>query len=272
MRCSKRRLPALLLTAIAATAACAVAPEDAPWPSDLPLEEGLARLGRVRAIHPVSEPPGTVVLIRDRHVLGGTITRVPAAQREIHRIHRTLLERLAGAGFALAGCEYPEGPLARTGEAARHFERVERAIEEGERLDALSFYQPVRWAVELAGRMEFVGVEDPDLYGKDVEDLDRVLEARRGLTTFGQRETPEARRERRLSLRRDEEDALRRIRANVDERGRRAARNLLEAMAARGVSKAVLIQGAAHIPAAADVLAGQGLRVFVFEAPAAALR
>ncbi|HYC76735.1 MAG TPA: hypothetical protein VEI02_03805 [Planctomycetota bacterium] len=247
-----------------ACAACSVAPP--PLPADAPLDAVLARHGEAATVpaEPVDSRPSPleVVLVRDRHFAGDGITYVDEGLRAVQREHRRLLDDLVGRGFRLLAVEWRKGPLPGDDDplAAAHRDAVRRALETGDDLDRWSIYQPIRYEMELAGRAVVVGVEDPELYDADVAALERLLDLARASrldegTDGGARDA--GRLAERARIRRA-------MRLRIAPRGRAVARNLLLAMEAYDARRAVLLVGAAHVPAASAELAARGVPHRVF--------
>jgi hypothetical protein len=275
------------LAAAALFCGCATAPP--PLPLGTPIEVVLAAHGVAEratsaprpASNPTSRPESSadsrpdsrstrvVVVVMDRHFAGGGLTYVDDDLRALQREHRRLVADLLDRGFALFGAEWRRGPLPKDDDpaAAAHRDRARRALEEGDDLDRLSIYQPIRFEVEFDGRLSVVGVEDPKLYDADVAALERLQD----LATLKRRHDTADGPDDDAIL---EEWARLRVamRARIAPRGRAAARALIEEMDARGAERAILVLGAAHVPAAAEELATLGVDAFVFTAPSFARR
>jgi hypothetical protein len=231
-----------------------------PSPSvALPLREALACLGSVREVDGAPSPE--VVLLRDRHAVGPGIFYVDEELRAFQRDQRAVVRHLVARGFDLLGCEHTLGPIPRSPAAEDHIAVIEEARASGDDLNRWSVFQPLRYEIEFQGRLQVIGVEDPALYQADLETLskiEKVVQARRFSEAGGPSQSELAREQARL---------LALIRANVAERGRLAARNLLAIMKERSSRKAILMLGASHIPAASAELAAENVRHYVFEAP-----
>lgn len=249
--------------ALAIVASCAT--ERPLAPADAPLAEALAAHGTAEFF------PGAaaeeVVVVRDRHYVGGGITFVDDDLRTLQREHGRLVADLVGRDFGLMGAEWRRGPLPDDDVAEAHREAAREALETGDDLNRRSIYQPIRYEVEFAGRLAVVGVEDPEMYDADVSALDVLTELsrlrRRHDTTDG---PSDAEIERRWN------DVRRAMRARTAPRGREAAKNLLAAMRDRGVRRAILLIGAAHVPAVAEGLRAEGVPHYVFTARSFARR
>jgi hypothetical protein len=242
----------LLLTACAA-------PGGAPsLPPSLPLVEALRTLGTVDVVDGAASPE--VVLLKDRHAVGQGIFQVDEELRAFQRDQRAVVGGLVARGFTLLGCEHTLGPIPRHAAAQDHLEAIEQVRVAGDDLNGWSVFQPLRYEVELGPRLEVFGVEDPALYRQDLDTLvkiEDVIATRRAAGSSGN-----------LGRRLDAEERrlLGQIRANVDERGRLAARNLLDLARARGAERAILLLGASHVPAASKALQEASVRHYVFEA------
>ena len=282
---------ALCAAATAFIHGCATAPP--PLPPDAPIEAVLAAHGRFERVaaesRPVSRPtsvaaaasqaaadasasgpesrpagPRLVVVVRDRHFAGGGLTYVDDDLRALQREHRRLIADLVSRGFELLGAEWRRGPLPGDDDAAAaaHRDRARRALEEGDELDRLSIFQPIRYEVEFEGRLCVVGVEDAAMYDADVAALDRLQDL---LTARRRHDTSTG----------PDDDAIfgdwatirRGMRSRIAPRGRAAARAVVEEMDDRGLDRAILLIGAAHVPAAADELATLGVDGVLFTAP-----
>jgi hypothetical protein len=237
--------------------ACQVAPPP-PGP-EASLVSGLGYYGRVLAIDGEER---TVVVIKDRHPVHGAITRTRGPIRRVQEQNHGAVSFLVAKGFTVLGCEAPLGPLPLEGPARRHRDAIEEASAARDSLDALTVFQPIRYEMEFADALEVLGVEDPELYGADVERLKRILEIRRALARNDVSvAAPEA-------LAANERELRQEIRAGADERGRRAAANLLEAMEEAGSDRGILLLGGAHARGAAEELGKLGVRILVFECAA----
>jgi hypothetical protein len=200
------------------------------------------------------------VLLKDRHAVGAGIFVVDDELRAFQRDQRVVVGHLVSRGFTLLGCEHTLGPIPMNDAALDHVEAIERARDSRDDVNRWSIFQPLRYQVELGGRLDVVGVEDPVLYAEDLETLgqiEKVAQAGRFPSAGGPSKE---------ALDAEQKRLLRKIRANVDARGSLAARNLLDVMRERGRSPAMLLLGASHIPAAAAELEKAGVRHVVFEA------
>jgi hypothetical protein len=257
---TRRRFPALRTFAatLLLLGACATTPA---VPADAPTTAVLAAYGAVESF------PGElgidVVVIRDRHYVGGGITYVDEDLRRLQAEHRRLIGALVERGYRLLGAEWRKGPLPVDDVAEDHRAAVRETLAEGDDLDRRSIYQPIRYEVEFAGRLTVFGVEDPTLYDRDVaalEELTAVARAkRRHDTTKG---PTDAQLDARFA------EIRRGMRLRIDERGRASALNLLAETAARGERRAILLTGAAHVPAAVAALRDAGATIHVFTAAA----
>jgi hypothetical protein len=246
---------------LSAVIGCA-GPDERPGPTpSQPLDAALASLGSATLVEGREGVTGEVVLIKDRHAVGPGIFQVDEKQRAFHREQRAVVGHLVARGFTLLGCEHTLGPLPRNAAADDHLAVIARAKADGDDVNGWSVFQPLRYEVELQGRLTVLGVEDPDLYQQD---LDTLAQIEKTLRVASDREKSG------LSAKAlsDEETRLRRkITANVGARGAAAARNLVAAMRERGVDKAILMLGASHVPGASAELQAAGVRHWVFEAP-----
>jgi hypothetical protein len=248
-----RAFPALVAILLAA-AGCAT---DAPAP---PLDAPTSALLEIRgaATFVPGNLPVEVVVVKDRHFVGGGLTYVDDDLRRLQHEHRRLVGDLADRGFRLLGAEWRKGPLPLDGAAEDHRAAVRDALAEGDDLDRWSIYQPIRYETEFQDRLEVIGVEEPALYDADVAALERLIELARAERRAG--EADAAGRAERARLRRA-------MVGRIDDRGAAAARNLAEAMRDRRASKAILLLGAAHVPAASRTLQEMGVPHHVFTAP-----
>lgn len=236
---------------------CASAPT---LPADATTVEVLAAYGGYTT--ETGATPEEIVVIRDRHYIGGGITFVDDELRALQREHGRLVAALVDRGYRLLGAEWRKGPLPDDDAARAHRQAARDVMEEGDDLNRRSIYQPIRYEVEHAGRLTVLGVEDASLYDQDVKALETLTALsqarRRHDTTTGPSESE-------LDLRWAK---LRRaMKARIDPRGRASARNLLEAMRERKERKAILLVGAAHVPGAAAELKDLGVTFHVFTAP-----
>lgn len=200
-----------------------------------------------------------VVIIADRHSIGAGIGYVSEGHRAQQMEQARAIEWLVNHGYTILGSEFELGPIPTDGAAAEHRTSIESAIEEGDDLNRWSHFQPVRYAVTLAPRLAVWGVEDPVLYAADVKDLDAILDIRDFRKHREGQSTPTD-----SELDRKEAALKARIRSHVDQRGRAAARNLLELANARGATRVILMLGAAHCGAAAGECAASGAAVTLF--------
>lgn len=232
-----------------------------PGPSvAIPLLDALASMGAVDEFPGAADTP-EIVILKDRHAVGPGIFYVDEELRGFQRDQHAVMTHLVARGFRLLGCEHALGPLPENAAAADHRAVIDEARASGDDLNRWSVYQPIRYAVEFAGRLEVLGVEDPALYQADLDtlsQLERTIQARQAGSQGGPSARQFAAEETRLLLK---------IRANVDARGAAAAQNLVELMRRRGSDKAILMLGASHVPSAAAALTAAGVRHFVFEAP-----
>lgn len=219
------------------------------------LVTGLRTLGRVETFVEADGP--LVVVIKDRHAVHGAITRVRGRLRSVQTENSRAVRFLVSKGFRLLGCEAPRGDLPEEGPARAHREAVREALADGDDVNALTVYQPLRYAVEFAERLVVKGVEDPELYAADVAALEEIIELR-GILTRNDTE-----REHVAELVKKERQLVRLVRSHADARGRYAAENLLKAAA--GQERAMLMLGGAHAPGIVSALREQGARVILFE-------
>lgn len=253
--------PAILL------AGCVV-PEPGP---EVPLDEGLRMFGEVAFVRPQTPNTGLphlqVVLIRDRHVVHGTITWERGPLRDIRRDNRHAIGFLIRKGFALLGCEASRGPLPDDdGPSAAHRAAVRDALARGDRLHDLTVYQPIRYEEEFRDVLTVLGMEDPTLYKADAERLGQILEVR---PLIGRADIPEGTRN---EAARTMLTHMKAISANVDARGRAAACNLIEHMLVEGNDRAMLLLGGAHAAGALAAFRDQGVTVRVFQCKSYARR
>jgi hypothetical protein len=254
------RSPKLLLPAVlAALAGCAATPEHASPSTGTPLGAALATLGSATFVAGTGE--GEVVILKDRHAVGPGIFYVDEDLRAFQREQHAVVSHLVARGFTLLGCEHDLGPLPRNQAAADNIAVIERARAEHDDLDRWSVFQPLRYEVEFEGRLQVLGVEDPALYGQDLDTLDQIEKTRRA-ASFHDAGGPSPQ-----ALAREEVRLLGKIRANVAARGAAAGVNLLAAMKERGATKAILMLGAAHVPAASAALKAAGVGHWIFETP-----
>jgi hypothetical protein len=232
---------------------CASPPRIAPGAT---LEAGLSALGTVEVSPPGGpEARGTIVVLADLHPLHGGILR---SRDEFYGVRRDLGEAVAWLveqHFALLGCEWKAGPLPKDATALAHRAAYARAIQEHDDVNAWTLYQPIRLEQEFRSRLLVVGVEDPELYDRDVARLRELRE----LATDEQ-PTPE------IVIRKRRLEAA--IRAQSNARGERAAEILVQAMESRGFNRAALLLGRAHTAAAVKALSSAGYRVLRFESHA----
>ena len=239
---------------------CAGCAGPAAPPRDAPVATVLQFHGRAETHQ--AQGPREVVIIRDRHPTGPGITYVDDELRALQREHHELVTDLVAREFRLLGCEFNLGPLPTDGAAADHLDRLAWAEEQGDDPNRWSVYQPLRYQREFAGRLEVLGVEDPELYQADLAALDRLDDVvrlrRRTDWTSGPTDD---------ELRRNEAQILVSIRLNVQKRGAAAARNLVRLMDERHAPRAILMLGAAHVPSASRTLSELNVRHHVFTAP-----
>ncbi len=232
---------------------CATPPRIAPGAS---LEAGLASLGTVEVAPPAGpEVRGTIVVLADLHPLHGGILR---SRDEFYGVRRDLAEAvewLIEQEFTLLGCEWKSGPLPDDATANAHREAYARAIQEHDDVNAWTLYQPIRLEQQFQARLLVIGVEDPELYDRDVARLREL----RDLALDDEKSPEMVARKRRLEAS---------IRAQSNARGERAAEILVQAMEARGFERAALLLGRAHTDAAVKTLASAGYRVLRFESHA----
>lgn len=247
--------PTLVALLTASLCSCQLNPGPAPG-TDLPV--ALAHFGNVETRWSGTGRP-TVVVIRDRHPTHGAITRDRGRLYGVRRDNRAALGYLVSSGFTLVGVEAEFGPLPNSGPAARHRTAVREALEERDDLDALTVYQPIRYEEEFRGRLEVLGVEDAELYRRDVEALQEIIRLRTGMT---RNDVDEAEQKR---LRQQFQALGQGILSQVESRGRAAANNFLSLLAERGLDRGTLMLGGAHVPAAVLVLREHGASVLIFE-------
>ncbi len=253
---TRRALPALGLVALL-LAGCA-------GPAAPPPSASVAAVLQFHGKVETHDAPGPreVVIIRDRHPTGRGITYVDDELRALQREHHELVTDLVAREFRLLGCEFSRGPLPKDGAAADHLDRLAWAEEQGDDPNRWSIYQPLRYQRDFAGRLDVLGVEDPDLYRADLAALDRLDEVvrlrRRTDWTTGPTDD---------ELRRNEAQILVAIRLNVQKRGAAAAQNLVQLMDERHAPRAILMLGAAHVPSASRALSELKVRHHVFTAP-----
>lgn len=237
-------------------AACTTPPPE-PDPG-LSTSAGLDVLGVITPGGP--EAPPRVVLVRDKHPVHGAVTRSRGPLRDLRRENALALRFLVEKGFTLLGCETSLGPLPDGDAARRHREAVLEAIRSRDDLDAWTVFQPIRHQIQLGGRLEVMGVEDPELYARDVRTLDELI------TIHALLARSDISREKRRELSHRRRDLLSAVSGRARERGRRAAVNLLHLMERRGHHRAILLLGGAHTSGATDTLDTAGLPYLVFEA------
>ncbi len=257
---ARRRLRPAPFGAVLFLAMCAGCATPQPPPADTPLAAALTFFGTIQTVDGTSPEP-EVVVIRDRHATGGGITYVDDELRALQKEHHALVTYLVGRGFHLFGCEFRKGPLPTDGVGQEHLGHLEWAAENGDDPNRWSVYQPLRYQHDFGPKLLVVGVEDPDLYDADVSSVEKLTETarlqRRPDWTSGPTDA---------DLKRREVELLGNIRKNVARRGAAAARNLAALLVERKERRAILMLGAAHVPAASLTLADLGIRHHVFTA------
>lgn len=251
-RAPRMPLRALTVAVLAAACGCAHRPSR---DASTPVREGLSGLGRISG---ESADP-RVVIVKDRHATHGAITRSRDRLRGVRRENRDAVAFLLLKGYDLLGCEAALGPLPEGGAADAHRAAVTEALAEGDDLDALTVYQPIRLQEEFRGRLTVLGVEDPGLYSEDARRLEEVIRLR-GLRA--RNDVPESERAAALAA---ERALVAEVTAQARERGRRAALNLLDHMRKLGRARAILMVGGAHSGAADEALRAAGVSTLGFE-------
>lgn len=253
-------LPALLVTLAAFSLGCATAAPET-LPAAEPLSAALSRVGTVES----DAIPGDalhVVVIRDRHSLGGGLRRVRSQLRDVHREVRLAIDYLVANGYGLLGCEYPLGELQPDETTDRHYayarERL-RIDDDPDELDRWNLYQPIRHQLAFDGRLLVYGVEDPTLYAEDVAELESWLKS---LQVAKRRDRPE---QERLAAMQALKTSERNLARYITERGRAAGKNLATLMNEQGRTRATLLLGGAHVASAVSALEAAGVTVTIFK-------
>ena len=223
------------------------------------MSEALSRVGREVGHFPAAAGAPVVVVIRDRHSAAPGFHPVRPQIEAVQHDNRLLVEFLVERGFDLLGCECAAGPVRENKDSGRQFRIVNSRIKAGVELDGWSVFQPIRYQLLWPTRLSVWGVEDAELYEQDIVEFKTFVRAsrharRNDLDEKEKRQALETARAASMQLRR-----------NIDERGLRAAGNLLLAMKQTGSEKSILMIGGAHVPSAIAALKEAGITIHVFE-------
>lgn len=228
-------------------------------PANLPLESAFRLVGRPGPVLEPAEARGEVVLIKDRHSTYPGFNRLRPQLRQVQRDNRLLVAYLLGRDYRLLGCEFPLGPIEEDDSTATQYRIIRGRLDDERELDEYGVFQPIRFQLMFRGRLEVLGVEDPDLFGSDLDDFDLFARARKKLARKDLTEEDRAELARRMN------ELHRKMSANVAARGAAAGRNLARLMDERQATRAMMLIGGAHVPAAAEALLEAGFRVQVVE-------
>ncbi len=218
--------------------------------------DGLRHLGEVAGSAAATTD---IVLLCDRHETHGAITRSSSAWMALRKANARAVRFLLTKGFSLLGAEAALGPLPDDTIAYAHRQAWTEARDQGEDIDAINIYQPLRFQWDHAPQLEVWGIEDPAQYALDTDALERINALR--LAEFANQAEVDAAK---LAI-----TALTdQIRSRADARGTAAARNLHERMQQSGAERAMLLLGSAHCVAALRELQRLGHGVLFFRAHA----
>ncbi|MEE9394926.1 MAG: hypothetical protein V3W41_20750 [Planctomycetota bacterium] len=210
-------------------------------PPDLPFEAALNRCSEKISGRGDSQPQ--IIYIKDRHSLNPGFHRLRPQLQAVQRDNRLLVDYLVAQGYTLLGCEFRFGELKEEPDTRQQFQIVRGRLkyDHPNYLDGFSIFQPIRHLLANRPRLKVWGVEDPELYDRDVA----FLKTYRQATKHAKRR--DLSKEERRSALTKAALAARALDKSLIDRGRAAAENLLRAMSRVKTERAILILGGAHV-------------------------
>ncbi|MFT7618747.1 MAG: hypothetical protein ACI97A_002394 [Planctomycetota bacterium] len=255
LTCCKAITTVLLLLTLASCASKA----ESEISGDLPLSSAMGHVGMVRL---AIEPPksrGILVVMKDRHSTRPGNHRVRPQLRQVQKDNRRLVQYLVKQGFDLLGCEQVYGEFSETKATAAQYRLLRKRVQWENDLDEFGIYQPILFQILWGKRLAVWGIEDPELFAADLEDFKTFVQARQQARRNDLSPGQKAKYQETLLLTR------KKLRLNIVERGKAAAQNFLKLAEEKKSTRAILMVGGAHVPAAIEVLKDSGFNVYVFE-------
>lgn len=236
-----------------------VSTSESEIPRTLELKAALRLGGHIRLAIEPPESKGHLVVIKDRHSTQPGNHRLRPQLRQVQYDNRRLVSYLVQHGFDLLGCEQTWGELKETPKNASQYRLVRSRIRYGSNLDEFALYQPVLFQLLWPKKLQVWGMEDPDLFAEDIEDFKTYVKARQQARRNDLSDSQRKQYQKVLLA------TLNKLRLNIAMRGTAAAKNLLKLVQDKQSTKAILLVGGAHVPAALEVLKESGFHVYVFE-------